>query len=86
MKKTPTITIKKGEFKLVVPREELVEVNETADGVCFNFKGGIMLYQVEQFMQTHTKQLIKNTVDNFPGTNLIVDLNQPNKPISVDAT
>jgi hypothetical protein len=33
-----------------------------------------------------TKQLIKNTVDNFPGTNLIVDLNEPNKPISVDAT
>jgi hypothetical protein len=86
MTKTPTITIKKGQLNLIVPREELIEVNETADGVCFNFKGGLTLMQVEQFMQSHTKQLIKNTVDNFPGTNLIVDLNEPNKPISVDAT
>ncbi len=86
MKKTPMITIKKGDLKLVVPREQLIEVNETADGVCFNFKKGLSLYQVEQFMQTHTKQIIKNTVDNFPGTHLIVDLDQPDKPISVDAT
>lgn len=86
MKKIPTITIKKGSFELTVPREQLVEVNETADGVCFNFKGGLSLYQVEQFMKSHTKQLIKNTVDNFPGTNLIVDLNEANTPISVDAT
>jgi len=86
MSKIPTITIKKGTFELTAPREELVEVNETADGVCFNFKGGLSLMQVEQFMKSYTKQLIKNTVDNFPGTNLIVDLNEPNKPISVDAT
>ena len=86
MSKIPTITIKKGTLELSVPREELVEVNETADGVCFNFKGGLSLMQVEQFMKSHTKQLIKNTVDNFPGTNLAVDLNNPDKPISVDAT
>jgi len=84
--KVPMIKIKKGKFELEVPREELIEVNETADGVCFNFKGGLSLYQVEQFMQSHTKQLIKNTVDNFPATNLFVDLNNPNTPISVDAT
>ncbi len=86
MKKIPTINIKKGDFNLTVPREELVEVNETADGVCFNFKGGLSLMQIEQFMKSHTKQLIKNTVDNFPNTNLIVDLNDPNTPIRVDAT
>ena len=86
MSKTPTITIKKGTFELTVSREELVEVNETADGVCFNFKGGLSLMQVEQFMKSHTKQLIKNTVDNFPGTNLTINLNEADKPISVDAT
>lgn len=86
MKTTPMITITKGDLVLKVQRKDLVEVSETADGVCFNFKGGITLYQTDQYMQNHTKQLIKNTVDNFPGTDLFIDLNEPNKPIRVDAT
>ena len=80
------ITIKKGTFKLTVPREELVEVSETADGVAFNFKGGLQLYYYNNFLPSATKQIIKNTADSFPGKKLIFDLDNERKPVLVDAT
>ena len=80
------ITIKKGTFKLEVPREELVEVSETADGVAFNFKGGLQLYYYNNFLPSATKQIIKNTADSFPGKRLIFDLDNERKPVLVDAT
>lgn len=80
------ITIKKGTFKLTVPREELVEVSETADGVAFNFKGGLQLYYYNNFLPSATKQIIKNTADSFPGKRLIFDLDNEQKPALVDAT
>jgi hypothetical protein len=80
------ITIKKGTFNLTVPREELVEVSETADGVAFNFKGGLQLYYYNNFLPSATKQIIKNTADSFPGKKLIFDLDNESKPVLVDAT
>lgn len=80
------ITIKKGTFRLTVPREELVEVSETADGVAFNFKGGLQLYYYNNFLPSATKQIIKNTADSFPGKRLIFDLDNEQKPVLVDAT
>lgn len=80
------ITIKKGTFNLTVPREELVEVSETADGVAFNFKGGLQLYYYNNFLPSATKQIIKNTADSFPGKKLIFDLDNEQKPVLVDAT
>lgn len=80
------ITIKKGTFNLTVPRDELVEVSETADGVAFNFKGGLQLYYYNNFLPSATKQIMRNTADSFPGKKLIFDLNNERKPVLVDAT
>ena len=79
------MTIKKGDFSMKVDRDFLVEVSETADGVVFNFREGIQLTFNDQFMQSATKQLIKNTADNFPGKKLIFDLDNPRQPAMVDA-
>jgi len=81
----PTIKIKKGEIVITAPKSELVEVSETHDGIAFNFKRGLQVYQIEQFMPTHIKQLIKNTADSFEGNNIIVDLDNK-RPVMVDAT
>ena len=86
MSEVTQITIKKGTFKLTVPREELVEVSETADGVAFNFKGGLQLYYYNNFLPSATKQIMKNTADSFPGKRLIFDLDNEHKPVLVDAT
>lgn len=81
----PTITIKKGGIVITAPKSELVEVSETHDGIAFNFKRGLQVYQIEQFMPTHIKQLIKNTTDSFEGNNIIIDLDNK-RPVMVDAT
>jgi len=80
------IIIKKGDFKITVPRSELVEVSETADGVAFNFKGGLQLYYCNNFLPSATKQIIKNTADSFPGKKIIFDLDNEHKPALIDAT
>lgn len=80
------ITIKRGKLKITVPRSELIDVSETHDGVAFNFKGGIQIYYTNNFMQSATKSVIKNTADSFPGKKLIFDLDNPRQPALVDAT
>lgn len=80
------VTIKNGSFNLVVDRSDLIEVVETPDGVVFNFKGNIQLHKVEQFMPSSVKNIIKNTADNFPGHNIIFELDNPKTPARVDAT
>jgi len=82
----PTIKILKGDLVITAPKSDLIEVSETHDGIAFNFKGGLQVYQIEQFMPPHVKQLIKNTADSFEKNNIIVDLNNPKKPVMVDAT
>jgi len=81
-----TITIKKGEFNITIPRSELVEVSETHDGVAFSFKGGLQLYYTSNFMPSGPKQVIKSTIDSFPGKKIIVDLDNERRPALVDAT
>ena len=86
MSEEVTVTIKKGDFKLVVPRNQLLDVSETHDGVVFNFKGGLQLHQIDQYMQQSTKQIIANTANSYTGNRLIFDLNNKRQPVLVDAT
>jgi len=61
-------------------------VSETHDGIAFNFKRGLQIYQVEQFMPIHIKKLISNSIDTFQGNNIIVDLDNSKRPVMVDNT
>jgi len=81
------IIIKNGDnFHLKVDRSELVQVDETPDGVVFQFKGGLSLMKNDQFMPSGIKQIMKNTADNYPDKKLVYDLNNPKRPVYVDAT
>jgi len=86
MADTATITIKRGPLKLTVPRNELVDVSETHDGVAFNFKGGVQLYYTNNFMPQAAKHVMSNTADSYPGKKIIFDLDNPKMPAMVDAT
>jgi len=81
-----TMTIKRGPMTLTVPRNELVDVSETHDGVAFNFKGGVQLYYTNPNMKSSTKNIMANTADNYPGKKIIFDLDNPRIPALVDAT
>lgn len=81
-----TVLIKRGPIELKCPRSELVEVVETPDGISFTLKGNLQLYFFDQFMQSSTKQLIKQASDNFPNKKLIINLDNPKVPAMIDAT
>lgn len=78
------ILIKQGSLELKVPRSQLVDVSETADGVSFNFKDGVSVLKTDGYMPASAKQLIKNTLDNFPGANITIDLGNYAKPVFAD--
>jgi len=80
------ILIKNGSVEISAKHSDLIEVQETADGVVFNFKGGISVFKNDQYMASSTKQLIKNTADNFPSHKLIFELDNPKTPARVDST
>jgi len=78
------VTINKGGFKLTVPRNELIEVSETHDGIAFNFKGGLQLYFIAPYMPNDVKQLMSLTSNKFNDKSLIFDLDNPRHPVRVD--
>ena len=80
------IIIKKGTLKLEVQRSDLVEVNETHDGIVFNFKGGLSLYYTDNFMPQGMKEVVKNTANHFSEQKIIFDLDNQSRPAMVDAT
>lgn len=80
------IIIKQKNFRLEVERSELVQLDETADGVVFQFKNGLSLIKNDQFMPPSIKNIMKNTSDNYPGKKLVFELDNPQKPVYVDAT
>jgi len=81
------ITIKVGGVSIEASRQDLMEVNETADGVIFTFKGGLQLVYTQQFMTSTTKQIIKNTADNdkLSKQKLLFTLDNPKRPVLVIA-
>ena len=80
------IIIKQKNFELKVDRSELVQLDETADGVVFQFKNGVSLIKNDQFMPSSVKQIMKNTADNYPDKKLVFELDNPKRPVMVDAT
>jgi len=80
------IIIKSKNFELKVDRSELVQLDETADGVVFQFKNGLSLMKSEPHMPSSVKQIMKNTADNFPDQKLVFELDNPKRPVYVDAT
>lgn len=80
------IIIKQKNFTLEVERSELVQLDETADGIVFQFKNGLSLMKNDQFMPASVKNIMKNTTDNYPGKKLVFELDNPQKPVYVDAT
>ena len=76
------VTIKRGTMNMVMDRTDLVQVDQTPDGVAFSFKLGIHIVLTDQFMSNEAKDLIK-AANNFPKGNLMFDLNNYKKPAYV---
>jgi hypothetical protein len=81
----PNIIIKKGNFKLEVDRNQLVQLEETPDGVSFTFKNKFQLLYNDQQMPAAVKNIMKNTSDTYEGKKLVFDFDNQRHPVMVHA-
>jgi len=63
--------------------EQLVEINETPDGVNFVLKGGLSVNYVHPYMPSSAKQIIKNTADHMKGKKIIFEPANPKRPAMI---
>ena len=82
-KKKDTITIKKGKIVITCDRDELVEVDQSPDGMMFTFKWGMTNHYTDQYMPIEVKEKIKQAINLLIGGNVVVDLNNYMKPVMV---
>ena len=75
------IKIKKGSSVFVIKRSEFIACSETADGVVFQTKNGLLLHCIDNRMDSSVKMRIKLTIDNMSTGNILVDLDNVKNPI-----
>ncbi len=79
------IVIKKGSMTLTIDRNDLIQVEETPDGLSFTFKNKFHLLYTEPYMPAATKNIIKNTSNSYEGKKLVFDLDNKRHPVMVYA-
>ena len=79
------VIIKKMGITVEMDRSELIMVDQTSDGVVFNFKHGLFLHYTDSFMPNGAKELMKNSANSFPkAKKLIFNLDNYNKPVAAE--
>jgi len=80
--KEQTIRIKKGNVIIKCDRSDLTMLDQTPDGIVINFKEGLSLNYIDQYMHISTKQIIKQSVDHMSG-NLEINLDNYKTPSKI---
>ena len=75
------IKIKKGSSVFKTKRSEFVACSETADGIVFQTKNGLLLHYTNNMMESSVKMKIKLTIDNLNNGNILVDLDNSKSPV-----
>ncbi len=82
--KETTATIKRGALEVVVPRSELISCSETADGLVFKFKYGILINIEDPNMNSSVKQQVCVADITFKKGSIVFDLNNYTRPVSLN--
>jgi len=77
------IKIKKGSINISSDRKDFVQVEQTSDGMVFNFKNGIYVYLTDTAMPLEVKERIK-AADRFENGNVLIDLSNYKQPASLE--
>lgn len=78
------IIIKVGKSVVTTSSDDLIEVNETPDGVNFVLKDGMSVTYIHPYMPSSVKQLIKNTADHMTGKKIIFEPDNPKTPARIE--
>jgi len=81
--KKETVTIRKLGTETTVDRDYFVSVQESADGLIFNFKNGMHLVYTNQHLDPSYKVRVVAGARIDKG-NMIIDLDNPTKPVSIE--
>ncbi len=81
-----TVSIKKGTFVINCMRDDLIGINESPDGVVFNFKGNLILQFNDMYMPRDMKARIRTADSSFTVGSLSFDLDKYETPVVVDTT
>lgn len=76
------VNIKRGSMSITVDRKDLVSVNQSFDGVIFNFANSTQLILSDSFMTLPTKNLLES-VSKFPNGDININLDDYRNPASV---
>lgn len=79
-----TVTIKRGSVQIVMDKMDLIQIDQTYDGIAFSCKYGVHIVVTDQFMPSETKDMIK-AANSFPKGNVVFDLNNYKKPTLIKA-
>jgi len=86
------IIINIGNTEIHSSTKELAEVNETPDGVVFDFKDGLSVLYTNPYMESASKQIIKNTADHLVNhmeentkNKLVIDPTNKKAPARIEA-
>jgi hypothetical protein len=77
------VTIKRATMLLQMDRTDLIQVDQTPDGVAFTFRHGVHIIVSDQNMPNEAKDMMK-VADQFPKGNIIFDLNSYKKPVYLE--
>ena len=76
--------IKVGNTVVTTSSKEVIDINETPDGVVFVLKGGLSVLFTDPYMPSSAKQIVKNTANHMSGKKIIFELDNPKCPAMVE--
>jgi hypothetical protein len=82
----PDVIIKKGSMELKIDRNDVIDVEETPDGMSFTFKNKFQLLYVDPFLIPAVKNIMRNTSNSYEGKKLVFDFDNQRSPVMVDAS
>lgn len=71
---------KNGKEFIRVPREMVLDIMHTADGIVITFKDGFLMRYSDAYMPSHTKEMIRTSL-NIANATLEIDVANYNKPV-----
>ena len=73
---------KKGKEFIRTTRDMVLDISHTADGIVISFKDGFLMTYSDMYMPSHTKELIRTSL-NMANATLEIDVANYNQPVVV---
>lgn len=78
-----TILLKKGDIELKLQKKDVMNIEQTHDGIIFNLTEGLHIYLTDMDMPLTTKEVIINSL-RMMGGQLTIDLKNYRQPTRID--